>query len=230
MRLGFLFHIMIFVTFGNPALAQTFVGSAHVVDGDTLNMGETRFRLFGIDAVEAQQKCSRGGEEWACGQDASAALRGIVEGKSLDCHQRDIDPYGRIVAVCTVNGYDLSEQMARMGYAVALEDFSTDYVAAQEAAKSLSVGIWGGEFELPSHFREGDGATKAADNALLAERQRRERANQHIERAASSGASFRNCKEARAAGAAPLYRGQPGYGTHMDGDGDGVACEPYRGR
>ncbi|MFC4594438.1 excalibur calcium-binding domain-containing protein [Sphingobium tyrosinilyticum] len=24
--------------------------------------------------------------------------------------------------------------------------------------------------------------------------------------------------------------GQPGYGAHLDRDGDGVACEPYRGR
>ena len=37
-------------------------------------------------------------------------------------------------------------------------------------------------------------------------------------------------EDIRAAGAAPLYRGQPGYGSHMDRDGDGVACEPYRGR
>lgn len=46
----------------------------------------------------------------------------------------------------------------------------------------------------------------------------------------SSSGAFRNCAAARAAGAAPLYRGQPGYGAHMDGDGDGIACEPYRGR
>ncbi|MBV2150199.1 excalibur calcium-binding domain-containing protein [Sphingobium sp. AS12] len=39
--------------------------------------------------------------------------------------------------------------------------------------------------------------------------------------------SYRNCAAARAAGAAPIYRGQPGYGAHMDGDGDGIACEPY---
>ncbi|MGZ9882776.1 GmrSD restriction endonuclease domain-containing protein [Rhodococcus ruber] len=36
---------------------------------------------------------------------------------------------------------------------------------------------------------------------------------------------YRNCAEARAAGAAPLYAGQPGYSENMDGDGDGVACE-----
>jgi micrococcal nuclease len=41
---------------------------------------------------------------------------------------------------------------------------------------------------------------------------------------------YRSCREARAAGAAPMYRGQPGYSPSLDGDGDGIACEPYRGR
>jgi hypothetical protein len=36
---------------------------------------------------------------------------------------------------------------------------------------------------------------------------------------------FANCAAARAAGAAPLYAGQPGYRPRMDGDNDGVACE-----
>lgn len=37
--------------------------------------------------------------------------------------------------------------------------------------------------------------------------------------------SFRNCSEARAAGAAPVRRGDPGYGLHLDRDRDGVGCE-----
>lgn len=37
--------------------------------------------------------------------------------------------------------------------------------------------------------------------------------------------SYRNCSEARAAGVAPIRRGQPGYGKHLDRDGDGIACE-----
>lgn len=36
---------------------------------------------------------------------------------------------------------------------------------------------------------------------------------------------YRNCSAARAAGAAPLHIGDPGYGPHLDRDGDGVACE-----
>lgn len=42
--------------------------------------------------------------------------------------------------------------------------------------------------------------------------------------------TFRSCAAARAAGAAPLHRGDPGYGPWLDRDGDGIACEPYRGR
>lgn len=43
--------------------------------------------------------------------------------------------------------------------------------------------------------------------------------------APASGRAFRNCAEARAAGAAPVRRGDPGYGRHLDRDGDGVGCE-----
>ncbi|KOS55954.1 GmrSD restriction endonuclease domain-containing protein [Rhodococcus rhodochrous] len=45
------------------------------------------------------------------------------------------------------------------------------------------------------------------------------------EPAPAPAVAYRNCAEARAAGAAPLYAGQPGYSEKMDGDGDGVACE-----
>jgi Excalibur calcium-binding domain len=47
---------------------------------------------------------------------------------------------------------------------------------------------------------------------------------------ASSGTYWRNCDEARAAGAAPIYVGDPGFRAALDRDGDGIACEPYRGR
>ncbi|WP_417610258.1 excalibur calcium-binding domain-containing protein [Parasphingorhabdus sp.] len=36
---------------------------------------------------------------------------------------------------------------------------------------------------------------------------------------------YPNCAAARAAGPTPIYRGQRGYGRHLDRDGDGKACE-----
>jgi hypothetical protein len=40
---------------------------------------------------------------------------------------------------------------------------------------------------------------------------------------------YPNCAAARAAGHAPIFQGQPGYREALDGDGDGIACEPYYG-
>ncbi|RYV51725.1 DUF1524 domain-containing protein [Pengzhenrongella frigida] len=42
---------------------------------------------------------------------------------------------------------------------------------------------------------------------------------------APAEAAFENCAAARAAGAAPVHVGEPGYAAHLDGDGDGVGCE-----
>ena len=41
----------------------------------------------------------------------------------------------------------------------------------------------------------------------------------------SSGGAYANSTAARAAGAAPVRRGSPGYGPHLDRDNDGVGCE-----
>lgn len=41
----------------------------------------------------------------------------------------------------------------------------------------------------------------------------------------SGARAFANCSAARAAGAAPVLSGDPGYGSHLDRDNDGIGCE-----
>lgn len=41
----------------------------------------------------------------------------------------------------------------------------------------------------------------------------------------NSSTFFENCTAAREAGAAPVREGDPGYGSHLDRDGDGIGCE-----
>jgi hypothetical protein len=49
------------------------------------------------------------------------------------------------------------------------------------------------------------------------------------ERARIEGSvTYGGCNEVRALGKAPLRAGEPGYRETMDGDGDGIACEPIR--
>ena len=43
--------------------------------------------------------------------------------------------------------------------------------------------------------------------------------------AGAAGAYYKNCDAARAAGAAPVHAGDPGYSRKLDRDGDGVGCE-----
>ncbi|MFD9668391.1 excalibur calcium-binding domain-containing protein [Rhodococcus sp. NPDC059968] len=36
---------------------------------------------------------------------------------------------------------------------------------------------------------------------------------------------YASCADAKAAGAAPIYQGEPGYSTKLDRDKDGIACD-----
>ena len=59
-----------------------------------------------------------------------------------------------------------------------------------------------------------------------AQPERHEEAPVHQEqRAPEPQTYYANCAAARAAGAAPIYQGQPGYRSGLDRDGDGIACD-----
>ena len=66
------------------------------------------------------------------------------------------------------------------------------------------------------HCHRGGGAAKPAKRQFVAPR-----SNLSI----GGTVYYANCSEARAAGAAPVAVGEPGYGRHLDRDGDGVGCE-----
>ncbi|WP_263588083.1 thermonuclease family protein [Sphingopyxis sp. GC21] len=203
--------------------AQDISGSGRAMDGDSLSMAGIAIRLHGVDAPELNQTCAREGQSWACGKESSAKLAQLVSGAELRCEQRDVDDYARIVAICTARQVDLGQAMVEAGLAVALPHFSDRYLSAEARAKALRLGIWASEFQQPADYRAAN--PRAHRPKPQASAVRRPTAS-----SAPSGVYYRNCNAAWAAGAAPLYRGQPGYRPEMDGDGDGVACEPFRRR
>jgi endonuclease YncB( thermonuclease family) len=208
-----------------PAQAQIISGPAVAIDGDTLDMAGVPVGLFGIDAPEAHQACNRAGEVWACGTDAAALLSELVAGEQLTCEQRGTEGSGRILATCKAGRLDLAAAIAEAGFALAVAPGSEAYGAAAATAQRQGLGIWAGQFENPAAFRAANPASYRIARTLEPE----VIAVPGRVQMASRGA-FRNCAAARAAGAAPVRRGQPGYGPHLDGDGDGIGCEPYRGR
>jgi micrococcal nuclease len=74
--------------------------------------------------------------------------------------------------------------------------------------------------------RQAQVAADAEAARVAAEAAAAKAAKQEAPAASTGGAvSYKNCDAVRAAGADPIYAGQPGYSAKLDRDGDGVACE-----
>ncbi len=132
-----------------------FSGSARIIDGDTLEVGGTRVRLYGIDAPESAQLCLFEGRFWPCGRDAARALDGRIGLQPVACEERDRDRYGRSVAVCRVAGEDVNAWMVGEGWAFAYRTYSMGYVADELAARTANRGIWRGDVVAPWDWRRG---------------------------------------------------------------------------
>jgi len=129
--------------------APSIVGPAKIIDGDSLAVAGVEIRLYGIDAPEYRQICSRSGRPWSCGRTATDALRALVAGRELACRPRDQDRYGRTVAICRVGGIDLGAALVKAGNAVAYGA----YDAEEREARAARRGIWSSAFERPAAWR-----------------------------------------------------------------------------
>lgn len=132
-----------------------------VTDGDTINVGGQRIRLWGIDAFELAQSCNDNeGRTYPCGVQASNHLGRIIGGNRVTCSPRDRDRYGRIVAVCRVGAVDLSAVMVSLGWAVAYRRYSLDYAPDEDLARETRAGAWSGTFVMPDGSRSLSGTQR----------------------------------------------------------------------
>jgi endonuclease YncB( thermonuclease family) len=165
----FAFLLLIAATASSP---QPIYGIARAGDGDSLTIGATRVRLFGIDAPELDQSCRKGGTTWSCGQEAADRLSALVTGREVRCMPVSTDQYDRVLARCSVLGTDVNRAMVATGYAVAFRKYSLDYVSAEESAKANRRGLWAGTFEMPSEVRASQRSPQGSSASLPAVRSR----------------------------------------------------------
>lgn len=175
----------------------------NIVDGDTVDVtrsGTTeRVRLVGIDTPE------RG----ACGYaEASEALASMALGRKVALVEGAMDNrdrYGRLLRYLDTRRSDAGLALIEQGLAIARYDSRDGY----------------GRHPREDNYVTADQAT--TNNCETAA------APPVPQPASGSGSSaismWANCGEARAAGAAPVTSSDPGYGMHLDGDGDGIGCE-----
>lgn len=132
------------------------VGLATITDGDGLEIDGEKIRLYGIDAPEVEQYCTRSDSaRWHCGQYSTVELDKLVRGKQVTCDIRTLDSYARWIAVCKVGDVDLGRYQVEQGWAVAYRRYSKDYVDAEDAARKAKRGVWSGEFTMPWDWRKG---------------------------------------------------------------------------
>lgn len=127
-----------------------------VIDGDGFHTGTESVRLWGIDAPELDQECTRDGQSYECGKVAAAMLRVFIGSEPMHCTEVDRDRYGRTVARCEVgNGADLGGLMVAAGWAVDFERYSNGWYAHHQAdAESARRGLWAGSFVDPRDWRK----------------------------------------------------------------------------
>jgi micrococcal nuclease len=196
----------------------------HVADGDTVTLSDGRkVRILGIDAPESVKPNA---PVECYGYEASAFARTTLLGKSVtvtgDPSQDTTDRYGRTLAYLTLpDGRDYSVMAAEAGAArsyvyagkpVAKHSQIRD---AEQRARMAHVGLWAScdtAATKPSPKSKAEGPSAPKADAPSAPK-------------APSSGPFKNCDAARAAGAAPVHRGDPGYAPKLDRDGDGVGCE-----
>ena len=90
-------------------------GSATIVDGDTLRIGSTTIRQYGMDAPETRQTCERAGNSWPCGEESSRKLWLLAGGQLVLCFEIDRDRYGRVVPICRAGDIELGAAIVMSG-------------------------------------------------------------------------------------------------------------------
>lgn len=126
-----------------------------ISDGDTITVSSGgklhKISLYGIDCPEKGQ---------AYGQNAKVALAEILKGRSIKIKPKDIDRYGRIVAVVYADGYNANELLIRAGYAWTYRQYCKDSFCSQwlnyeKQARNAREGLWSAAaYEAPWIWRK----------------------------------------------------------------------------
>lgn len=198
-----------------------------VVDGDTIDVliGDKKetVRFVLVDTPETKHP-SKPIEPF--GPEASEFTTDMLEGKEVKL-EKDVserDKYGRLLMYVWLDDKMVNELLLEKGLArVAIYQPDVKYVdkfrEIQKKAQQAGTGIWSIE-----NYAKDDGYHPE----VMKKTEEPAKETQPSKAPAStsnSNVSYPNCTAVKAAGKAPLHRGDPGYSSKLDRDNDGVACE-----
>ena len=149
------FTLVVWLNLNAKIIATEISGFAVVTDGDTIKISNKKIRLYGIDAPEKKQNCTKNLKEYNCGVVATEALIKKIGKNLVKClTQKNKDRYNRFIGVCFTGQENLNRWMVRNGYAIAYRRYSKNYIPDEEFAKSNKLGLWSGIFLKPEKWRK----------------------------------------------------------------------------
>jgi endonuclease YncB( thermonuclease family) len=157
MRILLIVCILILLTAANGYAARTIEGVVRAVyDGDTVLLAtreESRLkvRLYGIDAPETAKPTIPG---QPFGTISKRTLMYKIMGRQVSAEIVDIDQYQRAVAIIRYAGRDINREMVAEGMAWAYRQYlegayASEYIGAENRARSRHAGLWRDTNPLP---------------------------------------------------------------------------------
>lgn len=131
---------------------------ASVIDRDTIEIHGQRIHFHGIDALEAGQTCEdAGGQLYLCGQKSALSLADKISAITVACERRDVDRYGRIVAVCCIGELDFNGWVVSEGWVLDyVGSGKGGYTSEEPEARFARRGLWAGMFVEPQEWQRFD--------------------------------------------------------------------------
>lgn len=131
----------------SPALAEagkgapsTVTGTAVVIDGDTITLGEHKIRLNGFDTPERDSMCGTT-DVYAA---ASKALAEFIAEQTVTCELNGEKSYDRVIGTCSARETDFGTFMVENGWGRDWKRFSGGkYAAVEKVARTDQRGLWG---------------------------------------------------------------------------------------
>lgn len=224
-----------------------------VVDGDTMDVtftenGKTKKETIRLLLVDTPETKDPNEPVQPFGPEASQFSKENLEGKNveleLDVSERD--KYGRLLCYLWIGNKMFNEMLLEKGLARVAYVYppNVKYVdqfrEIQKKAQEAGLGIWSIEnyaqedgfheevVTVKEDAKQTEGTKQVADssnNKSQTEPQKQEPSVKEPPKQSQTNVYYAICTQVRAAGKAPLRRGDPWYSSKLDRDNDGIACE-----
>lgn len=149
------FYLVTLLNGTDAEAIKEFKGVPKIIDGDTIQFGQTKLRLNGVDAPQVDQLClDARGVRFNCGVQARERLKARTARKTWTCVVMQKMDSGQQLGKCSVDGADIGEQMVRTGWALASSSGSPEYLGNETSAKAAGLGLWSGLFVAPIDWRQ----------------------------------------------------------------------------